>query len=59
MTHRKWLWMVVLLACWFPALLNPAHAQTFTALESMQIQVWEISHLGSLQSCALSASTET
>ena len=37
MTHRKWLWMVVLLACWFPALLNPAHAQTFTALESMQI----------------------
>jgi len=37
MNHRKWLWMVVLLACWFPALLNPAHAQTYTALESMQI----------------------
>ncbi len=37
MSHRTWLWIVVLLASWFPALLNSAHAQSFTALESMQI----------------------
>ncbi len=35
--YRKWIWMAVVLASWFPALLNSAQAQTFTALESMQI----------------------
>lgn len=37
MPHRTWLWMVVLLTGLFPALINSAHAQTFTALENMQI----------------------
>lgn len=37
MQYRKWIWMAVLLASWFPALLNSAKAQTFTALEGMQI----------------------
>jgi len=37
MPHRTWLWMAVLLGCWWPALLNSAQAQPFTALESMQI----------------------
>lgn len=35
--HRKWIWMAVVLASWFPALFNSAQAQTFTTLESMQI----------------------
>ena len=34
---RKWIWTLALLASWFPALLNSAQAQSFTALESMQI----------------------
>ncbi len=37
MPHRNWLWKVILLACWFPALLSNAQAQSFTALERMQI----------------------
>lgn len=37
MTHRIWLWTVIFLAGCFPALLNSAQAQSFTALESMQI----------------------
>lgn len=37
MHHRKWIWMAVLLASWLPGLLNSAKAQTFTALEGMQI----------------------
>ncbi|WP_415845727.1 hypothetical protein ACMYUJ_05525 [Stutzerimonas zhaodongensis] len=37
MAYRKWLWTVIFLAGWFPALLNSAQAQTFTPLESMQI----------------------
>lgn len=37
MHHRKWILMVIVLASWLPALLNSAQAQSFTALESMQI----------------------
>ena len=37
MHHRKWIWMVTLLISCFPSLINTAQAQTFTALESMQI----------------------
>jgi hypothetical protein len=37
MRHRTWIWTLVLLASWFPALLNSAQAQSFTALENMQI----------------------
>ncbi|MGK9065996.1 hypothetical protein [Stutzerimonas chloritidismutans] len=37
MHHRKWIWMVTLLIGCIPALINPAQAQSFTALESMQI----------------------
>lgn len=37
MHHRKWILMVIVLTSWFPALLNSAQAQTFTALERMQI----------------------
>ncbi len=37
MPHRTWLWMVILLAGWFPALLDSAQAQSFSALQSMQI----------------------
>ncbi len=37
MHPRKWIWLLVLLIGWLPALLNPAQAQTFTVLESMQV----------------------
>jgi len=37
MHPRKWIWLLVLLIGWLPALLNPAQAQGFTALESMQV----------------------
>ena len=37
MHTRRWIWLVVLLIGWLPSLLNPVHAQTFTALESMQV----------------------
>ncbi len=37
MHHRTWIWMVTLLISCFPALINPAQAQTFSALQSMQI----------------------
>lgn len=37
MHYRKWILMVIVLAACFPALLNSAQAQSFTALESMQI----------------------
>lgn len=37
MHHRKWMWLATLLIGCLPALLTAAQAQTFTALESMQI----------------------
>ena len=37
MPHRKWIWMAIVLASLLPDLFATAEAQTFTALESMQI----------------------
>lgn len=37
MHYRKWIWMLILLASGVPALPTSAQAQSFTALESMQI----------------------
>lgn len=37
MHHRKWIWMVTFLIGCFSALINPAQAQSFAALEGMQI----------------------
>lgn len=37
MPHRKWVWMAIVLASLLPDLFTNAAAQTFTALENMQI----------------------
>jgi len=37
MPHRKWIWMAIVLASLLPDIFANAAAQTFTALESMQI----------------------
>ena len=37
MKQRKWIAMLMLLACWFPGLASNAQAQEFNALERMQI----------------------